>query len=140
MRSLWSVLALLIVGAMAAIGVGAGLTATVTELPGPVMVRAGKASIRPALDNQTARVTGLPLRAARHGERPERPEPVSIVAPKRAVLSLLPVGGDSSSSEQHSTGPSIAAATITSPTERARQTSDGKARSEPSDSSAALHR
>jgi hypothetical protein len=104
-RGVWSVVAVLIVGGLAAVGAGVGLSPAVPRLPGPVTVRANTYNPH-AAGRPTRGAAGLPMR--RHkAEIPERPEPVSIVAPERPVSSLPPrVGSDTREAEQRSPGPS----------------------------------
>ncbi len=91
MRTVWGVLALVIVATAATVAVGIGIPSSAPRLPGPVTVPAGHVDRSPA---------ATPARAASEGTSGGG-QPVEVVTPDHPVASLpAPIGSDSREAEQ----------------------------------------
>ena len=115
MRTVWGVLALLIVATAATVAVRIGIPSSTTRLPGPVTVPATTAGGPPA-----------PTPAGAGTDRSSSTgQPVKVVTPDRPVSSLpVPLGGDSREAEQSKPGarpsptPAPTAPSVSSATDR----------------------
>lgn len=96
MRTVWAVLAVLVVAAGATVAISVGVPPSAVKLPGPITVRAPPARGGPL----SATSSGASLRSL-GGED----EPVRVVTPDRPVSSLpAPIGSDSREAEQPKPG------------------------------------
>ena len=91
MRTVWSVLAVLIVATAATVAVRIGIPSSATRLPGPVTVPDATAGRSPAVTPA----------GAGSGRSLSTGLPVEVVTPDRPVSSLpAPIGSDSREAEQ----------------------------------------
>ncbi len=96
MRTVWGVLALLIVATAATVAVRIGIPSSATRLPGPVTV--------PATTTAGGSPAATPA-AAGSDRTSSTGRPVNVVTPDRPVSSLpAPIGSDSREAEQLKAG------------------------------------